>query len=61
MYRLSTEVFHQNRRWRYAVIEVGSLGQTLERVLCRACRNSKEARREAKEALEYERSKRNAS
>lgn len=59
--RLSSEVYFRNRRWWFAVLELGRLGQTLERLICRPCRNRKDARIQANQALAHERSKRDAA
>lgn len=61
---LATEVYYHKTsrrpgRWWYAVLELGRLGQVLERVACRRCRDKKEARRLARTALAHERNKRN--
>ena len=58
---LSTEVFYQNRRWWFAVIEIDRLGQVLERPILRRCFNRKDAYRQACEALKLERNKHNAA
>lgn len=46
-------------RWWFAVLELGRLGQTLDRLICRRCRNKNDAHRQAAEALVHERIKRN--
>lgn len=61
MNRFSTEVYFFNRRWRFALWERGPLGQPLERLITRPCRNKKDAHQQAREALIQERNKRNAS
>lgn len=61
MNRIASEIYFHKRRWWFAVIEQGRLGQTLERLIVRPCKNRKDARRQAVEALIHERNKRNAA
>lgn len=58
---LKTEVYFSNRRWRFSVIEVGSLGQAIERLYTRRCENRRDATTQAAQALQHERNKRNAT
>lgn len=61
MNRFSTEIYYRNRRWWFAVIELGRLGQTLERLIVRRCHNKTDARVQAAQALKHVRSQRDAA
>ena len=58
---LKTEVYFRNHRWWFAVLELGRLGQTLERLISRPCRNRRDAHKQAVQALALERTRRNAA
>lgn len=64
---LTYEVFYRkpanghSGRWWYAILELGHLGQVIDRLIVRRCRDKKEARRQAAEALKNERNKRDAA
>ena len=64
---LTSEVYYrlpvagQSGRWWFAILELGRLGQILDRLVVRRCRDRKDARRQAAEALKNERNKRDAA
>lgn len=59
MNRISTEVYFHKGRWRFAVVQLGRLGQVIDRLYSRVCRNRKAAHQQALQALDHEKSKAN--
>ena len=48
---LSTEVYYHHGYWWFALVELGRLGQILDRSLCKRCKGPKDARTQAAAAL----------
>lgn len=58
MTQLARQVYHYHKRWWFAIVELGRLGQVIDWIKRRRCRNMKDAYMQAASALEEERRKR---